>query len=158
MTGDSGPVQTCIIFSSSSRFFLSSSSCFLFNSISALLQIERERRSSPGLTGNVCFLTSHVAFPSTPAPAQRTLTVSGPLPPACVAAPPSPSSSSPSPSLPLSSSASHSLPPPASSSAWRRAAALSVSPALGTRCRSPSGSSSRWSLDILEKKQMLLTK
>lgn len=72
------------------------------------------------------------------------LTVFCPLPPVCDAALPSPSSSSLSPSPPRFFWASRSLLPPASSSAWRLAAALSVSPAPRTLRRSLSRSSSLW--------------
>ena len=119
--------QTCISFSSSALFFRSSSSCFLFNSISALLKC-RQRK-----------MFSKAAFPSTsddPPPPCLSLTVVCHLPLVCVAALQPPSSSFLSPSPPQFFSASLPLPPPAFSSAWRRVAALSASPALGTLCRS----------------------
>lgn len=62
----------------------------------------------------------------------------------CAAARQPPSSAFLSPSPPQFFSASLALPPPASSFAWRRVAALSVSPALGTLCRSLSTLCSVW--------------
>lgn len=131
-------VQTCITFSSSSLFFLSTSSCFLFSSISALLKCSEKRDLDWGQQKMCSFTPFALAYIS------PILTVFCPLPPVCVAAHPSPSSSSLSPSPPQFFWASRSLLPPASSSAWRWAAALSVSPAPRTLRRSLSRSSSVW--------------
>lgn len=82
--------------------------------------------------------------PPPPLPPCLSLTAVCRLPLVCVAALRPPSSFFLFPSPPQFSLASHALPPPASSSAWRRAAALSASPALGTLCRSLSRLWSAW--------------
>lgn len=120
--------------------------CSLFPILLLLLPLQLHLRFAKMLKKMT--LHSKVTFPCTsndpPPPTRLSLTVVCHLPLVCVAALRHPSSSSLSPSPPQFFSASLALPPPASSSAWRRVAALSASPALGTPYRSLSRLWSVW--------------